>query len=164
MATRFVFGPKSAQFPSTNFPELKIVHTTERRMVLAFDATTEEACQWETDVPQGWTAPITAIVKYSMASATANGVALGVSVEAVTPGDLLDLDTATSYDTENVGTDATVPGTAGFLDSISITLTTHDSSAAGDTIRFRLARKVAHATDTAAGDLHVHRVEIRDAA
>jgi hypothetical protein len=165
MATRFIFGPESAQFPSTNFPELKIVHTTERRMVLGFDASTEETCMWEAVVPQGWTGTPTAIVFYSMASATgAVGVAVGVSVEAIASGEATDLDAATSYDTENVATDTAVPGTAGFMESISITLTTHDTSVAGELVRFKLARKVANAADTATGDMHVHRVEVRDAA
>jgi hypothetical protein len=164
MATRFIFGPESAQFPSTNFPELKTVHSTERRLVLAFDAATEEACSWEAVAPQGLTGTVTAIVFYSMASATTGGVAVTMLVEAVTPADSLDLDTSTSYDADNTNSDTAVPGTAGFMESISITLTNADSIAAGDLVRFKLSREVGHANDTATGDMHVHRVEIRDAA
>lgn len=163
MATRFVFGPESAQFPSTNFPELRTVHSTERRFVLAFDAAVEEACAWATVAPQGLTGTLTAIIFYSMASATSGGVAVGVSIEAITPGDAVAVASATSYDTENVATKASVPGTL-IPDTVSVTLTNADSIAAADMVRIRLARKVDNAADTAAGDMHVHRVEIRDAA
>lgn len=168
MATRFIFGPESAQFPSANFPELKNVHSTERRLVLAYDAAvgagSEERCSWEAVAPQGLTGALTAVVFYSMASATTGGVRVGVAVEAVTPADAVDLDAATSYDTQNAASDTSVPGTAGHMEAISVTLTNADSMAAGDLVRFQLMRLNNHADDSASGDMHVHRMEIRDAA
>jgi K+-transporting ATPase A subunit len=99
-----------------------------------------------------------------MASATSGGVAFDVAVEAVTSGDALDLDATTSFDTVNGGSDAAVPGTAGYMEQISITLSNLDSAAAGDLVRISLARDVADAADTAAGDCYVLAVEIRDGA
>jgi hypothetical protein len=164
MATRFVLTAGSAEFPSSNFPQLTLSNTTERRQVLAFDATTQETCAWTCVAPQGWTGTITAVISYAMASATTGGVAFEVGVEAITTGDAMDTDASTSYDTTNTGTDAAVPGTAGNMEQISITLTNHDSSAAADLLRFYLRRAPANATDTATGDALAFAVEIRDAA
>jgi hypothetical protein len=159
MATRFVFSPYAAEFPSTNFPELG---QTNRRPYLGFDAATNENCIWTGIVPQGWTGTITAIVSYIMASATSGDVDIDVEVEAITDGDSVDLDVATSFDTANSTDNTTVPGTAGFIDQITVTLTNNDSSAAGDYIRFRLTRDAV--SDTAAGDMRVLAMEIRDGA
>jgi hypothetical protein len=164
MATRAILTPNSAEFPGSNFPQLTLSDATRRRPVLAFDATTEETCYWTFVAPQGLTGTVTLLVFYGMASGTSGGVAFGASVEAVTPADALDLDAGDSFDTENVGTDAAVPGTAGYMESVSITLTTADSIAAGDLVRVRLARKVANASDTATGDALVFAAEFRDAA
>ena len=38
--------PEAAEFPSANFPQFLTIHTTERRMFLAFDAATAETCMW----------------------------------------------------------------------------------------------------------------------
>jgi K+-transporting ATPase A subunit len=65
---------------------------------------------------------------------------------------------------EDTERDAGVPGTAGYMEQISITLSNLDSAAAGDLVRISLARNVAHATDTATGDAYVLSIEIRDAA
>lgn len=165
MATRFVFTPESAQFPSTAFPQLLTIHSTERIFALAFDASTVEACFWRAIVPQGWTGTITAVVTYCMASATSGKVDFEVSVQAVTDDDALDVDTSTSYDTANAITAPTVPGTAGYIDQFTCTLTNNDSSAAGDWLTIKLERDADDGTnDTAAGDCYVLAVEIRDGA
>ena len=127
--TVFLGLPGSAEYPAANFPQFTL---SNRRPVLAFDAATAEACQWTTKAPVGITGTLTAIVTYAMASATSGGVAFTVEVEAITPGDAVDTDAADSFDSVNTGTDATVPGTAGHIDTVSITLTNADSIAAGD--------------------------------
>lgn len=166
MASRFVFTPESAQFPSTNAPQIITVHSTEQRLALAFDASTDEAATWVAVAPQGWTGTITAVITYIMASATTGAVGLQVSVEAVTDADATDLDAATSYDTVNNSASTTVPGTAGYIDQISITLTNNDSSAAADLLRFKLNRDAdgSAITDSATGDLYFLAMEIRDGA
>lgn len=161
MATRFIFKPFSAEFPSTNFPQILL---SNRRPVLAFDATTSETCYWTAAAPTGITGTWTAVISYAMASATTGGVAFDIQVEAITSGDAIDTDATTSFDTANTGTDAGVPGTAGYMEQISVTLTNMDSVAAADYLRFSLARAVANATDTATGDAYVFAVEIRDGA
>jgi hypothetical protein len=161
MATRFVGTPEAAHFPATNFPALSLLN---RRPVLGFDAATSETAYWTFVTAQGWTGEITAIISYCMASATSGGVAFDVALEAVTSADATDLDAGTSFDTVNAGNDAAVPGTAGYMEQISITLTNADSAAAADLVRVSVARDVADGADTATGDCYLLAIEIRDAA
>lgn len=163
MATRFVFTPFSAEFPATNFPQLTL---TNRRPVLAFDAATDEACYWTGIAPQGLTGTITVVISYIMASATSGAVGFQAQLEAVTDGDATDLDAGTSFDTVNNSASTTVPGTAGYIDQISITMTNADSLAAGDYFRLSINRDAdgSAITDSATGDCQVLSVELRDAA
>ncbi len=93
-----------------------------------------------------------------MASATSGGVAWDVRISATSDGDTQDVD-AQDFGAANVGT-ATVPGTAGYLDEVSVTLTNADSVAAGDFVVVRLARAVADAADTATGDAELLAVSL----
>lgn len=161
MATRFDLQPASAQFPTTNYPALTMSNS---RLVLCYDAATQETAYWEAVAPQGLTGTWTAVISYRMLSATTGGVAFDVAVEAISPGDAVDLDTTSSFDSVNGGSDASVPGTAGYMDQISITLTNMDGVSAGDRLRFSVARKVADANDTATGDCCLIGVEVRDGA
>ncbi len=161
MATRAVLLPEAAHYPATNFPALLL---SNRRPVLAFDASTSETAYWTFVAPQGITGTLTAVISYAMASATTGGVAFDVALEAISSGDALDTDATTSFDSVNTGTDAAVPGTAGYMEQISITLTNADSVAAADLVRVSVARAVANGADTATGDCYVLSVEIRDAA
>jgi hypothetical protein len=160
MASRFVFTPYAAEFPATNFPELSL---RNRRPILGFDDTTNETCQWTVRLPDDWdtSSSPTAIVAYIMASAVANDVDIDVYVEAISDGDAFDMD-GDSFAAVNSTDNTTVPGTAGFIDMVTVTLTNHDTSVAGDYARFRLTRDAA--SDTAAGDMDVLWMEIRDAA
>lgn len=161
MATRAVLLPEAAHFPSTNFPQLT---QSNRRPVLAFDATTSETAYWTLVAPQGLSGAQTLVISYAMASATTGGVAFDVAVEALSSGDAVDTDATTSFDTVNAGSDGTVPGTAGYMEQISITLTNADSMAAADYVRISVARDVADAADTATGDCYLLAAEWRDSA
>lgn len=160
MATRAIFLPFAAEFPSSNFPALAM---SNRRPVLAFDAGTDETCYWTGKAPQGLTGTITVVVTYAMASATSGSVYFQAALEAITPGDSVDTDATTSFDTANSGND-TVPGTAGYIDEVSITMTNADSMADGDYFRLSLNRDADNGSDTATGDAYVLAVELRDAA
>lgn len=160
MASRCIFTPESAHFPASNPAALTLIN---RRPALAFDPSTDESAYWTAVAPQGLTGALTLVVFYIMASATTGAVYFQAAVEAVTPGDAVDLDAGNSFDTANSG-NGTVPGTAGYAQSVSITLTNADSIAAGDLIRISLNRDADNASDTAAGDCYVLAVELRDAA
>jgi len=158
--SRASLTPFSAELPSTNAPQLIVVNG---RPCLGYDATTQETAYWSLMAPQGIDpSPLTISIAYMMASATTGGIALGVSVEAITDGDATDLDAATSFDSINTGTVASVPGTAGYIDVLTITLTNNDSLAAADYLRISVARVVADSADTATGDLYLLTADLRD--
>lgn len=139
--------------------------TVNARPVLAFDASTAETCYWTLVAPQGMTGTLTLVVSYMMASATTGKVDFAVAVEAFTSGDSVDLDATTSFDTANTITAPTVPGTAGYMQQFSCTLTNADSAAASDYLRISLMRDATDGTnDTATGDCYVLWCEFRDAA
>lgn len=161
MAARTIalLTPESAHYPATNFGALALLN---QRPVLAFDASTEETAYWTAPAIQGLATPIVAVVTYCMAAATSGAVVLGVQIEAISDGDATDIDAGTSFDATNNSASTTVPGTAGYIDQISIALTNNDSIAAGDLARIAVARKTADAGDTATGDLYLIQVELRD--
>jgi hypothetical protein len=163
MATRFIFTPNAAEFPSTNFPQLLL---SNRRPALAFDASTDETCYWTGIAPQGLTGTISVVITYAMASATSGAVGFQAQLEAISDGDAVDTDAATSFDSVNNSASTTVPGTAGYIDQISITLTNADSLAAADYFRLSLNRDAdgSAITDSATGDAYVLAVELRDGA
>lgn len=163
MATRFVGVPFAAEFPASNAPQTLL---SNRRPVLAFDATTDETCYWTFIAPQGLTGTITLVITYAMASAVSGAVGLQAQIEAITDGDAVDTDATTSFDSVNNSASTTVPGTAGNIDQITITMTNADSLAAADYFRLSLNRDAdgSAITDDAAGDCYVLAVELRDGA
>lgn len=160
MATRFVGTPFAAEFPASNFPQLTL---SNRRPVLGFDAATDETAHWTFVAPQGFTGTVTAVITYAMASATSGNIYWQAALEAITDGDATDTDAATSFDTANSGNGA-VPGTAGYIDQITITMTNADSVAAGDYVRLSVNRDADAGGDTATGDALLLSVELRDGA
>lgn len=162
--TRYVFDALSARFPSSNAARIVPINSTERLAVIAFAPTTSQTVYFVAKVPQGITGNHQLVATYCMASATTGGIAVDVAVEAITSGDAVDLDATTSFDTANTGTDASVPATAGYMETVTVSLTNVDSWAAGDLVLFRVSRNVGHGTDTAAGDLYLINAEWQDAA
>jgi len=155
--TMVLLTPFAGEFPASNFPQMLEVN---RRPVLGFDDTTNETVYWTFVAMQDITAPLTAVVSYIMATATADDVDVDIAIEAITAADAFDLDAGTSFDTVNSTDNTTVPATAGYMDQISVTLTNNDSIAAGDYVRVSLTRDAA--SDTAAGDMYVLIVELLD--
>lgn len=157
--TRLVLTPLSAEFPSSNYPALAV--DGQSRPYLAFDTSTDETCYWTFVAWQGISGALTAVVTYRAASATSGTAAFEVALECITDGDSTDTDAASSFATVNTASAVTVPGTAGYIDQVSITLTNDDSIAAGDYCRLRLNRDVS--ADSASGDIQVLAVELREA-
>ena len=159
MATsRMLLTPFSAEFPSSNFPGLTTVNA---RPVLAFDASTQETAYWTLVSPQGLTGALSCVLTYMMASATSGNIEFEVAVEAITDADATDLDATTSFDAVNASGAIAVPGTAGYIDQVSVTLTNADSVAAGDLLRISISRDAdAGTNDTATGDLYLLMAEL----
>jgi hypothetical protein len=156
--TLAVWTPWGAELPSTGFPELGI---TNDRPYVGFDDTAQETCYFTDAAPQGLPADLTLVVYYVMESATSGAVVFEAAIEAVSSGDATDLDATTSFDTANSSGAVTVPATAGYLQSFTITLSNDDAIVAGDYFRVSLARDPADASDTATGDCRVLAVELR---
>lgn len=163
MASRYTFLPFAAEPPAANFPAPTF---NNRRPILWFDASTDETCYWTFVAPQGLTGTLSIVIFFCMASATSGAVGFQAAIEAITPGDATDTDATTSFDSVNNSTSTTVPGTAGNMSTITITLTNADSMAAGDLVRLALNRDAdgSAITDSATGDCGVYAVEFRDAA
>ena len=124
---------------------------------MLFDATTDEGAVWQFRLPDYWTGHSEVNIFYTMASATASEVEFEVDVMCITDGDSADIATA-SFVGVAVGS-ATVPGTAGYPDEVSVTVT-DDSCAAGDMIFVYLSTDADDATnDDATGDREVVGVE-----
>lgn len=156
MATGTISLPVPGHLDVSNPPGVVIANNVP---YMAFDDTTVESCYWMFRMPANYGSGLVAKIQYSMASATSNSVDFEISIMAVSAGDSHDLD-SDSYDTVNSGSD-TVPGTAGYLKEISITLTNADNVAAGDYVRIKLSRDSDDATnDTATGDCEVRTVTL----
>jgi hypothetical protein len=111
--------------------------------------------------PQTMVTPLTAVITYRMATAATNAVEMRCTVEAITDGDALDTDAASSFAADNDSGDITVPATQGHIDQFSITLTNNDSVAIGDLCRLRFTR-ISPAGAEAAGDMDILCIELRD--
>lgn len=150
--------------PSSNHADRGVV---QNREYMAFDAATVEAMYTAAfHMPAAYTGSGTLKVDiyYAMASATSGKVDFEICVEAITSGDAVDTDSASSFDTANAANE-TVPGTAGYMSKLTITLTNKDSVAAGDMVRLKLERDADDATDdTASGDARVYAVVLREEA
>ena len=117
-----------------------------------FDASTEEMLFWSFRMPANYSSAPVLKLLWKMASATSGNVVMEAHLMAVTPGDSQDVD-ADGFATVNTSSATSVPGTAGHLKEISLTLSNADSVAAGDLVVLRVARDAGSGSDTASGDL-----------
>lgn len=123
-----------------------------------FDADTQEHMMWGFRMAQDYaSAPILKVI-YKMASATTAEVIIGVQVANEADG--VQIDTI-AFNTADVSSATTVPGTAGFSDTISLTLSNGDVDlAAGDFVVLMLYRDADAAGDDATGDMEVIAVSL----
>lgn len=118
---------------------------------LLYDAATDEWACWAFRMPADYASGPVLKIQYKMASATSGDVVWAGSLAAVTDGESTDIDAKVFATAQTVT--VTVPGTAGFLDEASLTMTTSaDSVAAGDFVVVRIARNGSSGSDTATGD------------
>lgn len=152
------FKPYEAKLPTAYYA---LIDAGDKNWRLLYDDATKEAAVWEFILDDDWgSGTLYSDIYFSMTSATGGAVVWNASIMAVTAGDSADVGTD-SYDTTNASTE-TVPSTAGYLDKDTITLTNADSCAAGDYVRFKLERDGANGSDTAAGDVELMQIVIRE--
>ena len=157
--TLLIFTPQHSEPPTGDYATLD---TRNAHMVLDFDASTNESAVFPAVVPRNYAGGgITAYIHYAMSSAEANDVDLDVAFERI--GDQqLDIDGDSFAAVQSVD-NTTVPGTSGLVDIVSIAFTDGaqmDSVAVGEAFRLKLTRDAA--SDTAAGDLELLRVELKE--
>lgn len=121
----------------------------------------QEAVVFEGIMPEGYDSDQTIFldVYYWMESATSGGLKFDAFIEAISPDDAFDLDSGSSFDLANSGTD-TVPGTQGYMAVITIAMTNLDTMVAGAAIRLCLERDGTDPGDTAVGDCNVYMIRL----
>lgn len=131
-------------------------------MKLLFDASVLEQCDWVTvapyDLHASTPAPIMKVY-FSMETATSGNVIVLGRLFAITDGDSQDVN-AKAFGTVNTSAATAVPGTAGHMKVLTLTLTNADSVAAGDLLGIYFARDGANGSDTATGDMAVWAVAV----
>lgn len=128
-----------------------------------FDPATDEMLWWSFRMPSDYaSAPVLKVLfKLSSDTNTAHNVRFEGRLAAVTSGDSTDVDAKALATTNSAGT--TIPGTAGYLKELSITLTNDDSLAAGDFAIVYLRRDADGTTgtdDSTTGDCEVVAVSL----
>lgn len=166
MANNFELNlPVALALPNDTNGPAQGCYATYNIAFLGYDDTAVETAQWQAvQIPAAYTGSGTLKldVWYMMATATSGSVAFRAYVEAITSGDAVDLDAGDSYDSANQGNSA-VPGTAGYLKVVTVTLANKDSVAAGDWVRIKLDRYATDgANDTATGDARVTALTLRE--
>ncbi|MFH1360043.1 MAG: hypothetical protein ABIJ41_03285 [Candidatus Omnitrophota bacterium] len=142
----------------TNLPNLDAQNGAWR---LLFDGTSlGEIVEFIFALPQDYSSAPVIKLLYTMVSATSGKVDMEVYVHALSD-DESDPDSAVQFDSLNeVLGGTTVPGTAGILDEISISLANDDSMAANDWVRLRIKRDPSDSDDTATTDLELRAVTL----
>jgi hypothetical protein len=151
------FFPQDNEPPSSSFAT---IDTRNGHPVLDFDDTVSEAAVFTGILSNSYSGTgLTVKVAYSATSATSGTIGWTVEIERV--GDSqLDID-SDSFASAQTITAVTVPGTAGFVDVVSVNISNGanmDSLAAGEQYRIRIKRDVAN--DNAAGDAELHWVSV----
>lgn len=163
-------GDTLAVFHSyNNEPTASIYMTPDNRNqhpCLDADATVDEECVFSYVMPQHYDGGgVTAHIHYAMSSAVANEVVFQGAFERIGDGQQdLDSDGFAAFQSSGA---VTVPGTSGDVDICTIAFTDGaqmDSVAVGESFRFKVRRDAddTSATDDAAGDSEIVKVELRE--
>lgn len=134
-------------------PATKVAGTTMRTRSLSFDATTEEAVQWQLGELMSYTSGNFTLTLYWYGdTATSGDVVWSGALAAVTPNtDTTDIETDT-FASESTATDSHLGTTAHRIHTVDVTLSNLDSIADGDVFWLRVAREAANGSDTMTGD------------
>lgn len=151
-----IFNPDQAKLPGSS-PCAISNSTLSVTSSLLCDAATNESVTYSTVLTPYVSSSLKVDIQYSMVSATSGDVVLISSVACITPGDSQDVDTKTFGTGASVT--STVPGTAGYMKSATIT-GINDSCASGDLLAVYIERTGAAAGDTATGDIEIRKIRV----
>jgi len=122
------------------------------RYAISFENASAQEVIWTfPELPASYQGGTLKLEVLGISDATSGNVDLSAAVEAVTPGDSLDVGTAVSFDTANTASTA-VAATAGHTFVSTVTLTNKDGAVKGDALRIKLTRS---ASDTCTGTFKV---------
>jgi hypothetical protein len=147
--------------PSSNFATLD---TRNGHPVLDFDATTDESAVFSAILPRHYGGGgITVYLHVSASGITSGNYIFDVAFERIGDGQQ-DVDSDGFAAAQSLAATA-VPGTDGHVDIVSIAFTNGaqmDSIAVGELFRLKVTRDADNGSDTAAADIELHAVEIKE--
>lgn len=156
-----IWIPAAAFVPrSTNGPSgpTGLEMTTNDNMIktLDFDATTQEAAQFDIRMPPSWNEGTIAFVPVWSHPATATnfGVVWGLDAVAVSDDDAMDV----AFGTEQTSTDTGGTTNDNYQGPESSAITVAGTPAAGDLVMLRIHRNPANGSDTMAVDARLHGI------
>lgn len=159
--TLLIFGPTDNEPPSSNYATLD---SRNGHLVLDFDASTDEAAVFSGIMPRHYAGGgVTVYLHVSASGITTGDYIFDVSWERVGDGSQ-DVD-SDGFATANSLAATAVPATDGNVDIVSIAFTDGaqmDSVAVGEKFRLKISRDANNGSDTAAADIELHAVEIRE--
>jgi hypothetical protein len=156
------FAPEFALLRSaTAFPQfVRADGTTGPVSGYAFDATTEETIYYRFRAGNYGSGNITITAAWYADTGTSGGIAIGVSLAAITANtDTQDVETK-AFATETIITDTHLGTTGQRAHDVIGTLSNLDSLAVDDWVLMRIARKPADAGDTMSGDMILVMVDL----
>ena len=154
--SRFILTPDAANLVLGNAARFVVSPAPQYRPSLAFVADTNQFATWTMIAPQGLLGTLQAVISYYMDTATTGTVEWRVEIEAISDAEAM----TESFDSVNSAGATTVPGSAGVMDQVTISLTYKDSVLAGELLRIRVSRNAV--SDTATGDARLLTVELQD--
>lgn len=122
-----------------------------------FDDSEMQCVGYEFRLPEDYASTPVWIIQNTMEDATAGSVNYSVEFMAITPGDSADVDTASFDSANSIAGGTAVPGTTGYLQEISITVSNTDGWGDGDKVVARVCRAVG-GPDSATGDSEMRNV------
>ena len=151
----WIIRPQTAKLPLDN-PAAIDAGTPGWRLL--FDDTAGEKVSFDTlIVPSYAGGNISMDIQYT-AAATSGKVSWAVFGECITPGDSTIVD-AGSFGGQS-SSNQTVPGTAGYLAQMGVSLGNPDSCSQGDRFRLMVSRDVVSTDDTHVGDIAVRSLRV----
>lgn len=155
--TLVVFHPDENEPVSSNFATRD---TRNNHIVLDFDMTTNESAVFSSILPRNYAGGGVTVYIHYTTTVTTGDVDWDAQFEHMGDGENVDSDSFAAV--QSVDT-TTVPGTSGDVDIVNIAFTNGgqiDSIAIGDKFRLKITRDATN--DSAAADMELHAVEVKE--
>lgn len=160
MATRYVFDPSEVEITLGDVPYRDRI---QGRPLLVCPDAIWSTWRWTFIAPPDLVAPVS-LIFHGFSGATSGNVRLAVRLEAITPGDTVNLNISSHFALSDNQISAAVPATAGVAFAASLPLTNDDGMVDGDLVWIEVIRLGDDALDTAAGSYYLLTAELRDSA